>query len=87
MTDDQLDELDRQIEAVLLNHLYYLDIGNPVIPEVIHSAKEDIKDVVDSFVEKYINYLYRNKKDVREIIVMGKSAIGTKLKKLYIKKI
>jgi len=54
MTDDQLDELDRQIEAVLLNHLYYLDIGNPVIPEVIHSAKEDIKDVVDMFVEKYI---------------------------------
>jgi len=42
----------------------------------------------NGYVGMYSNdYLYRNKKDVREIIVMGKSAIGTKLKKLYIKKI
>lgn len=54
MTDEQLDELDRQIEAVLIDHLSYLDLGNPVIPQVIHSAKEDIKEVVDSFVDKYI---------------------------------
>lgn len=52
MTEDQLDELDRSIEAVLLNHLYYLDLGNPAIPEVIHSAKEDIKEVVEDFIDR-----------------------------------
>ena len=52
MTEDQLDELDKEIEIVLLNHLYYLDLGNPAIPEVIHSAKEDIKEVVEDFIER-----------------------------------
>jgi len=54
MTDEQLDELDRKIEAVLIDYLSYLDLGNPAIPGLIHSIKEELKDVVDSFVEKYI---------------------------------
>lgn len=51
MTDEQLDELDRQIETVLLNHLSYLDLGNPVIPEIIHSIKEDIKEVMETILK------------------------------------
>jgi len=54
MTDEQLDELDRKIEAVLIDYLSYLDLGNPAIPGLIHSIKEELKDVVDMFVEKYI---------------------------------
>lgn len=51
MTEEQLDELDRQIEAVLINHLSYLDLGNPLIPEIIHSAKEDIKEVMETILK------------------------------------
>lgn len=51
MTDEQLDELDRQIETVLLNHLSYLDLGNPAIPEIIHSLKEDIKEVMETILK------------------------------------
>lgn len=51
MTDEQLDELDRQIETVLLNHFSYLDLGNPDIPEAIHSCKEDLKDIVETMLK------------------------------------
>lgn len=56
MTDEQLDEidreLDREIENVLLEHFAYVDLGNSAIPEAIHNAKEDIIKMVEDIMEK-----------------------------------
>lgn len=52
MTDEQLDEIDRKVEAVLLDCFSYLDLGNPDIPEAIHNAKKDIIKMVEDIMEK-----------------------------------
>lgn len=52
MTDEQLDEIDRKVEDVLLEYFSYLDLGNPAIPEAIHNAKEDIIKMVEDIMEK-----------------------------------
>lgn len=52
MTDEQLDEIDRKVELVLLDCFAYLDLGNPAIPEAIHNCKNDLIEIIDSFMEK-----------------------------------
>jgi len=52
MTDKQLGELEENIKATLSAHLDYLDLGNPLVPEIKDMLWNDLLEVFNAFLEK-----------------------------------